>query len=64
MAKDFENMLVFEPGDVDTLSKKLDLLMSNTSLRQQLAEESLRLSAGQFNLGTITEQIGEIYCQV
>ena len=64
VAKDFENMLVFEPGDVDTLSKKLDLLMSNTSLRQQLAEESLRLSAGQFNLGTITEQIGEIYCQV
>lgn len=64
LASDSENMLLFEPGDVDTLSRKLDTLMSDSALRQKLSAESLRLAAGKFNLTTITEQIDEIYHQV
>ena len=64
LAGDSENMLLFEPGDVDTLSRKLDTLMSDSTLRQHLSAQSLRMAAGRFNLLTITDQIGEIYQQL
>lgn len=54
-------MLLFEPGDVDTLAKKLELIITDNVLRGKLAEESKKLSSYKFNLKTVTEEVGEFY---
>lgn len=61
VAFDGDNMLLFNPGDVDTLAEKLDLIMSNETLRDQLSAASVRMAREKFNLNTITTQIAEIY---
>lgn len=61
VAVDGENMLLFNPGDIDTLAERLDLLMSDDILRDKLAASSIKMSLEMFNLNTITKQIGEIY---
>ena len=61
VAVDGGNMLLFKPGDVDTLANKLDLIISNEVLRKKLSAESVRLANTQFNLQSITTQIVEIY---
>ena len=61
VAVDGENMLLFNPGDIDTLAGKLDLMMSDEALRDKLSAASTKLAAEEFNLNTITQQIGEIY---
>ena len=61
VAVDGENMLLFNPGDIDALAEKLDLMMSDEILRDKLSAASIKLAAEKFNLGTITEQIGEVY---
>lgn len=61
VAIDGENMLLFNPGDINTLAEKLDLLMSDEALRDKLSAASTKLAAEEFNLSTITQQIGEIY---
>lgn len=61
VAIDGENMLLFNPGDIDTLAEKLDFMMSNKALRDTLSAASTKLAAEEFNLSTITQQIAEIY---
>jgi len=61
VAVDGGNMLLFNPGDVDTLSEKLDLIMSDNALRDQLSAASIKMAAEEFNLNTVTGQIAEIY---
>lgn len=61
IAVDGENMLLFNPGDVDTLACKLEQVISNPDLREKLADESVKLAKGPFNLNTVTEQVGSIY---
>jgi glycosyltransferase involved in cell wall biosynthesis len=61
VAVDGENMLLFNPGDIDTLAERLDLLMSDDILRDKLAASSIKMSLEMFNLNTITKQVGEIY---
>ena len=61
VAIDGENMLLFNPGDIDTLAEKLNLMMSDEFLRDKLSAASTRLAAEKFNLSTITEQVEEIY---
>ena len=61
VAVDSENMLLFNPGDIDTLAERLDLLMSDDILRDKLAASSIKMSLEMFNLNTITKQVGEIY---
>jgi len=61
VAIDGENMLLFNPGDVDVLSEKLDMIMSDEALRGELSSESLKMAEGQFNLMTITEQVAMLY---
>ena len=56
-----ENMLLFHPGDIDTLAEKLDLIISDEVLRDKLSAASIKLAAERFNLSTITEQVGEVY---
>lgn len=61
VAVDGENMLLFNPGDINTLAGKLDWIMRDEALREKLAAASTKLAAEEFNLNTITQQIGEIY---
>ena len=61
VAVDDENMLLFNPGDIDILAEKLDLIMSDEALKDKLTVSSVRMAAEKFNLNTIAEQVAEIY---
>ena len=61
VAIDGENMMLFNPGDIETLAEKLDWIMSDEALRDKLSAASIKLASEKFNLKTITEQVGIIY---
>ncbi len=61
VAMDGENMLLFNPGDIETLAEKLDIIMSDESLRNKLSAASAKMAVEKFNLVTITAQVAEIY---
>ena len=61
VAVDGQNMFLFQPGDVDTLARQLDRIISDAALRQRLSTESLRFAREQFNLTTVTQQLAAIY---
>lgn len=61
VAVDGENMLLFNPGDVDALAQKLEMMVSDEDLRSKLAKASRKMAAEKFNLETISSQIAEIY---
>lgn len=61
VAEDGKNMLLFKPGDIDTLSENLELVIKDEGLRVKLSEESFRLAKEKFSLETITEDVAEIY---
>ena len=61
VAEDGENMLLFNPGDIDKLSVCIDNLIINNTLREKLSQESLKLSTTVFSINTITDQLRKIY---
>lgn len=61
VAVDGENMMLFNPGDVNTLAEKLELVISDEGLREKLSKESLKMAKGMFSLEKIAEQIEGIY---
>lgn len=61
VAQDGANMLLFEPGDVELLSKQLEKIMIDDKLRQSLSRESVKMARGPFALAAVTGQVGEIY---
>ena len=61
VAEDGNNMLLFEPGDVEMLADKIEMAISDNVLREKMKEESIKMSKGQFNLNTVTEQVSAIY---
>lgn len=61
VAIDGENMLMFNPGDIDTLAEKLDLIMNNEALKDKLSASSTKIASERFDLNTITEQVGGVY---
>lgn len=61
IAKDGENMLLFNPGDINTLAKDMEKLIVDMSLRNNLINESIELAKTTFNIDTINAQIGNIY---
>lgn len=56
-----ENVLFFEPGDVDGLASRLDQALSDPDLRHRLSDESLKLAGGLFSLDYINGQIEDLY---
>ena len=58
---DGENGLLFNPGDVDALAAKLELLIKNADLRKRLSEEAKKLADTTFNAATIAKQLAVIY---
>lgn len=61
VAIDGVNMLLFDPGDIDVLSKNLDMLINDNVLRNRLEVESSRMASTTFNLNVIVEQLESIY---
>lgn len=61
VAIDGENMLFFNPGDVHTLSVKLEQLFSNQELRSKISEASLSFATGEFNQDTINHRLEKVY---
>lgn len=61
VAVDGENMLLFNPGDIDKLSECLERMITDESLRLNIGEESSRFAGTIFNVATICNQVGELY---
>ena len=61
VAKDGENMLLFNPGDIDALAHQLDKMIIDENLRNRIALASLDFAENKFNQYTINKQLGELY---
>ena len=61
VAIDGENMLLFNPGDIDSLAGQLERLMVDEELRSRISLASVEFAESKFNLDTINKQIGELY---
>lgn len=64
VAKDGENMLLFEPGDIGRLAKQIERIITDSELREKIAKASVDFSRKEFNIQTINKEIGEIYSNV
>lgn len=61
IAIDGENMLLFNPGDIDMLASQLNRMISDAALRERIAQCSSKLSQTTFNQKTINKQLEELY---
>lgn len=61
VAHDGENMLLFEPGDIDGLSRQMERMIVDVELRLNIAKESKKFAHTTFNIDTINTQIGQLY---
>lgn len=61
IAKDGENLLLFNPGDIDKLAEQMSSMISNTDLRESIARESSKLAQSTFNIDVVNEEIRHIY---
>lgn len=64
VAIDNVNMLLFNPGDVDTLAEKLEKIIVDEALRDRIQKASSQLAMNAFSLATVTGQIAELYEQL
>lgn len=56
-----ENGLLFEAGNIDMLSEKLDKIISDERLREHIANESRMLAFTTFNINNLNRQLGGYY---
>ncbi len=61
IAEDGENLLLFNPGDINKLSGCLEALINSGVMRETLSKASLHLAQTTFNIETINNQIGALY---
>lgn len=61
VAIDNENIMLFTPGDINSLALKLESLMKDSELRTKMSEASKAFSNGRFSISNITNQLNEIY---
>lgn len=55
------NILLFHPGDINTLSKLMEKIIEDTKLRNRISNNSNKLSQTIFNVNTINKKISTIY---
>ena len=56
-----ENGLLFEAGNTDQLSEKLEQIISDAALREHIALESRHMADTTFNMDNLNLKLGEIY---
>ena len=61
VASDGENMLLFNPGDIETLSEKLEMIISDIDLQKKLTAASHKLATETFSLENVTQHVARIY---
>lgn len=61
VAKDGENMLLFEPGEVGRLAEQMERMITDSTLREMIARASVDFARKEFNIQTINREIGEMY---
>ena len=64
VAKDGENMLLFNPGDVDALADCMDRMITDKGLRDKISRASLEFARVRFNIETINKEVGILYQDV
>lgn len=64
IVSDGKNGLVFPVGDIDALSKKLEILISNEELRKNIVYETDKYVNGLFNVKTINSELDKIYSEL
>lgn len=64
IAKDGENVLLFQPGDCDKLAIQMDRMIKDNILRNHLTKQSIILSQTTFNIDTINKEIGILYKKI
>lgn len=61
IAIDGVNMVLFNSGDINSLSDKLKIMISDCVLRNKISKASFEFSLHKFSLNTITNQLESIY---
>lgn len=61
VAIDYENMLIFNPGDIEKLSQILSTIISDKKLYTKLSDASKQFSTGKFNISFISSELNKIY---
>lgn len=65
VAKDGENMLLFNPGDADKLASQMEKLISSYEgdevLYNKIKAASIDFAENKFNVNTINKQLGDLY---
>jgi len=56
-----ENGLLITPGDVEALTKSIDMLATSYDLRKKMGEASYRLAQTKFDLSTVMRQLTDLY---
>lgn len=64
IVKDGINGLIYQVGDIDALASKLDLLISNKNLREDIVKETDKYVNNEFNVSFINQQLGQIYSRL
>ena len=64
VAKDGENMLLFNPGDVDALADCMDRMINDKDLRDKISRASLEFARVRFNIETINSEVEKHYEEV
>ena len=64
VALDGENMLLFEPGDVNGLSRCIEQMITDEKLRKTIGEESKKIANTIFCAKSICKQVGDVYKQL
>lgn len=64
IAKDGENVLLFQTGDCDKLAIQMERMIKDNILRNHLTKQSIILSQTTFNIDTINKEIGILYKKI
>ena len=64
VAKDGENMLLFNPGDIESLAIQLERMITDVALRERIKIASKDFAAGKFNINTVNKQLGDLYSEL
>lgn len=62
--KDGVNGLIFPVGDINTLAKKLEYLITKPQLRKNIVTEADKYVNGEFNISFINNQLDNIYAKL
>lgn len=61
IAKDGENLLLFQPGDCNKLAAQIERMIKDNTLRNSLTKQSFILSQTTFNIDIINKEIENLY---